>query len=223
MAKVTKKVLGFSRKKVGDVVFANFRGDTVARAYQPMVRNPRTEKQQLQRGKFAMLSGYAKAVSGGIYYGLGAAAKSMKLSPRNLFVKLNKGAITMTTPTSGTTDFSSMVVAKGGFFKTTTGTILTDEPNTISIPVTALDVEGIRAADVAVHVVVYNRDEQQGLYSSGGISTVGSIDVTVPGSWNGTRCQVWCFCEYTGDEIVSLGVKKGDISDSWFAGDATIS
>jgi len=51
MARITKGILGGFRGKVGNVVGSSIFGIDVMRAYQPDVRNPRTESQTTQRQK----------------------------------------------------------------------------------------------------------------------------------------------------------------------------
>ena len=53
MALVNSIAIGTGRKKVGEIVLATLQGRTVARKYQPNVRNPKTAAQIKQRTKMA--------------------------------------------------------------------------------------------------------------------------------------------------------------------------
>lgn len=221
MAKINKKVLGYSRGKVADVVFAKFRTETIARGYQPQVRNPRTEKQQLQRARFTAMTNMAKGLVAGIYAGLGDLAQGTKMSPRNLFSKLNLNTDVFTgvQPDNITIDYSKVIMSKGGFEVPTFGTIDTDTPLTVeftvSSPVTAA------GADTAAIGVIYCDELGQAIVKEV-ISTVGKISVTVPASWNGLKVQVWGFYKYDGATDVEHGLYSGMKSNSVYVGNGYV-
>lgn len=221
MAKVNKKVLGFSRGKVADVVFAKFRTVTIARGYQPQVRNPRTEKQTLQRARFTAFTLLAKGLVAGIYAGLGSLAQGTKMSPRNLFGKLNLNTEVFTglTPDNMTVDYSKVILSKGGFEVPTFGTISTDTPLTVEFSVTSPIMAD--ADDTAVVGVVYCPEFNQAIVSEAD-SDVGSMEITVPASWNGVKVNVWGFFKYNGATDVEQGLYKGMKSNSVYVGDGTI-
>lgn len=221
MAKVNKKVLGFSRGKVADVVFAKFRTETIARGYQPQVRNPRTEKQLLQRARFAAMTNMAKGLVAGIYAGLGDLAQGTKMSPRNLFGKLNLNTDVFTglLPDNMTIDYSKVIMAKGGFEVPTFGTIDTDTPLTVEFTVSAPTMA--EDADTDVIGVVYCAELNQTIVNEA-VSSVGKLTVTVPASWNGLKVNVWGFYKYNGATDVEHGLYSGMKSNSVYVGDGYI-
>lgn len=54
-------LIGGVRGKVGNVVFSTRRGVQIARAYQPVVANPGTKRQELSRAKLAIATNIMKA------------------------------------------------------------------------------------------------------------------------------------------------------------------
>jgi len=51
MAIISSVAIGAGRGKVGNLVYSRNAGRTIAREYQPNVKNPNTPEQQRQRGK----------------------------------------------------------------------------------------------------------------------------------------------------------------------------
>lgn len=85
------KLQGFLKGvgKVENLVVSQVGGVTVARAYQPNVSNPKTEKQVDQRARLKLASQIAAAMSPVI-----AIAKNGLVSSRNAFIKKNMDLIT---------------------------------------------------------------------------------------------------------------------------------
>ena len=88
MAKLNGPLGSKLRGKVGEVVAAKtVGGATAIRSYQPVVKNPRTTRQQNSRGRFAAISGLAAKFAKVISIGYANAASGMKMYPRNIFVR----------------------------------------------------------------------------------------------------------------------------------------
>lgn len=88
MAKLNGPLGSKLRGKVGEVVAAKtVGGDTAIRAYQPVVKNPKTERQQAARNRFAMASGIVACFSTAIQIGYAQAVNGMRMYPRNLAVR----------------------------------------------------------------------------------------------------------------------------------------
>lgn len=85
------KLQGFLRGngKVENLVVSQVSGVTIARAYQPNVSNPKTEKQVDQRARLKLASQIAAAMSPVI-----AIPKNGLVSARNAFIKKNMDLIT---------------------------------------------------------------------------------------------------------------------------------
>lgn len=85
------KLQGFLKGvgKIENIVVSQMGGVSIARAYQPNVSNPKTEKQVDQRARLKLASQIAAAVSPVI-----AIPKSGLISSRNAFIKKNMDLIT---------------------------------------------------------------------------------------------------------------------------------
>lgn len=83
-------IAGGLRGKMGNVVFRQRQGQTVASQYQPVVANPRTEGQNAARAKFKLMSQLAAIMERGIgTMGVTERAARGKETPRNRFFQLN--------------------------------------------------------------------------------------------------------------------------------------
>lgn len=85
------KLQGFLKGvgKIENIVVSQMGGVSIARAYQPNVSNPKTEKQVDQRARLKLASQIAAAMSPVI-----AIPKNGLVSPRNAFIKKNMDLIT---------------------------------------------------------------------------------------------------------------------------------
>lgn len=85
------KLQGFLKGvgKIENIVVSQMGGVSIARAYQPNVKNPKTEKQVDQRARLKLASQIAAAMSPVI-----AIPKSGLVSARNAFIKKNMDLIT---------------------------------------------------------------------------------------------------------------------------------
>lgn len=88
MAKLNGPLGSKLRGKVGEVVAAKtVGGDTAIRAYQPVVKNPNTLRQRDSRVRFSATSGLAAMFAKAISIGYASVASSMKMYPRNVWVR----------------------------------------------------------------------------------------------------------------------------------------
>lgn len=89
---------GILRGRQGNNVFSVQNGTQVVKAYQPVVSNPRTFPQQIQRSKFALAGKLSAVVPSGALVGLDGGNKR---SRRSVFVGLIAKNATITTSQSG--------------------------------------------------------------------------------------------------------------------------
>lgn len=71
--------------KLGSMVYATVRGAQIVRQYNPVVFNPNTEKQTVQRARFSLLTKTAAMVSPALLF----MGKGPLVSNRNAFIKAN--------------------------------------------------------------------------------------------------------------------------------------
>lgn len=96
MAKLAGGALGVRRGKVGAEVYSVTGGIQVVKQYQPVVANPNTDGQQLQRIKMMLIGKISKAITPDMLVGLGTRfnARSMfnKVMLRAAVARLSGGA-----------------------------------------------------------------------------------------------------------------------------------
>lgn len=73
--------------KLGSMVYANVRGAQIVRQYNPVVYNPNTEKQNVQRARFSLLTKTAAMVSSSLMF----QNRGPLVTNRNAFIKANFG------------------------------------------------------------------------------------------------------------------------------------
>lgn len=219
MGKVTKKILGATRGKVGDVVFRKFRTANVDSAYQPNPHNPKTEAQMLQRGLFSTMSGLAQAMAPAINKGMAFATKGTMLSPRNLFIRKNKSNFTSTVPGSVSISYPSIELAVGNPGHCDFSSPSFDDPLTIEAAWTP---EGSAAdANGKVVLAVYSPESNETLLSAEATVQTGRISMTVPSHWNGLKVHVWAM-EFAAADDPENYIVKGQPFASVYVGTGNI-
>lgn len=224
MSKNAKGVLGGQVGKIGPVVARKFRTLNVYSAYQPNVKNPRTEKQQLNRVRFAAMSELAHGFGCAVRLGLQTAVKGTDWSMRNLFSKLNIDLVTPTNVDSVDIDYTAIQISKGGLCPVHFETPLFDTPQSV-----AVEFDGQfetnpcqQTANDKVYLVVYSPDAKRAVVSTGVKRSEESVSVKVPADWNGTKVQVYGFVRNDGPENLEFNIAAGECSDSSYLGSGTI-
>lgn len=223
MSKNAKGLLGEQFGKVGPVVGRRYRNENVYSAYQPNVKNPRTEKQVANRLRFAAMSELSHQMACGARFGFQNAVKGTNLSPRNLFQKLNITSITVTGGSTINTDFTGMVVSRGQLDNVQPDMPQFDTPEKVIVPFSDPGAPCHRTAGDKVYCYLFCPDAKQGLLGEPVPVSEGEISVYVPAYWNGLKAHVWIFTRNEGIDVPSLGISYGDCSDSVYAGSGTIS
>ena len=224
MAKITKKVLGNPNNKVGDIVFSKFRNMTTARAYQPIVANPRTSAQRVQRTHLLAMSKLAKVFSSALYIGFKEAVNGTKWSPRNRFSKVNWGCIAALADGEYTITQTDLQVSEGTFIEPITTQLSFDDPNEVAITLrpTAYTSQGVQATDVSVKLVYWCPDINKiHIETAGGEAA--SHTWTVFQEWEGQKIYVYAFSIYNGDNVPEYGYTKGMRSATTYVGSGNIS
>jgi hypothetical protein len=219
MGKVTKKILGATRGKVGDVVFRKFRMANVDSAYQPNPFNPNTEAQRLQRGKFAIMSNLAQEMAPAINKGFAFAVKGTMLSPRNRFIRENKTCFTGSDPNLITVNYNALKVALGARSHCNYSVPSFDNPLEVEVSFTSTDATA--DANNQVVLVVYCPDDKSCVVSPAAKLSDGSVSATVPSEWNGLKVHVWGV-EYSAEDHPEDYIVKGQPYASIYVGQGNI-
>lgn len=225
MGKVTKKVLGTSRGRVGDIVMRKWRTDIVSASYQPHPSNPNTEAQQEVRAKFRAMSKTATNMAAAISQTLRYPCKGTNLSPRNLFIRLNKAEGWEQDGMNITEKPATWKVAKGRNAPLTVSSLDFDNPSEIGIENIGFEPGSIPAAAVGhirYDVVVYCSDAEVSLLSRLAANAT-SATIAVPSNWNGLKCHVWLCPYWSGDTVAEVGMEDGATFASLYMGSGTIS
>lgn len=219
MGKVTKKILGATRGKVGDVVFRKFRQMNVNSSYQPNPLNPDTKAQQLQRGIFAVMSKTATSMAKGIKVGFGYKAKGTNLSPRNWFVRTNKEWFTSNQPGIVTISYPELVMSLGRTCEADFNALDFDDANVVGVSWTPLSTAVDTNAEL--HIVVVCPDNEGCLVSTAAKLSEGSVNVSTPDEWNGLKVHCYAIetavADHPEDDIV-----KGQTYRSVYLGQGNI-
>ncbi len=111
MGKISQGILGGFSGKVGTVIGGTWKGINYMRSRAPKVKNSRTEKQMLQRNKFAATLAFLQPITGYVRVGYKSYANgrsafnaAMSYISRNAFTG---------TPPKLTLDYASILVARG--------------------------------------------------------------------------------------------------------------
>lgn len=222
MSKNVAGILGNQYGKVGPVVARKFREENVYSKYQPNVKNPRTEKQMVQRARFKALSELAHAFACGARMGFIQAASGTNMSPRNLFQKLNFPNVSASGPESVNVDYTAIQVAKGALARVAFSGPRFDTPNQVDIDWTQNGAPCQMTEDDMVYVVVHCPDARSTIVSNPVKRTEETTSVTVPSHWNGMKVHVYGFVRNDGADNTEFGIPHGECSDSVYCGTGNI-
>ncbi|MCK9302575.1 MAG: DUF6266 family protein [Bacteroidales bacterium] len=106
MAVINSVAVGAAKGKVGNIVYSRSAGRTIAREYQPSVKNPNTPEQQAQRTRMSAIVGLWNVFSAP----MAKAFKGRKrtTSTYNAFVSANVAKM----PNAGDTDVATVLAGK---------------------------------------------------------------------------------------------------------------
>jgi len=219
MGKIRQGILDGFVGKVGTVVGSFWKGKKVMRAYNEFVANPRTNAQQLQRAKFAVLGDMGGAMNQAIKLGLHNVAQAKRSTPIGEFVRLNMANLSGQTPQTLEVDYASVVISAGDLGAVMPGELNLDTPLAVKVPIEASNYDQrFNSQNDKVYAVVYNKTKNQCVISDGTATRSSSdVDVTVPGFWQGDYVECWLFC--TGYEASQF---RGQVSETVYVGEGRI-
>lgn len=210
MAKFSSQ-FGIMTGKLGNFVLSSRKGEVIARAYNPIVENPRTARQQLSRAKLSLASVLARGLASAIRIGFGEDVKGL-VSARNVFVKntvpVSAQVITGTSPAALQVVYEKLQLSDGKFGGADYDEPDLENPMQVSVGITApnLNPEVITDASgapvvVTVNLVIYNKVHKTSIVhtevmhdpSNPSVQPVDSLKVTVPTNWQGTQVEMFAF------------------------------
>lgn len=146
-------LLGTGSGKLGNSVFATIAGEQIVRQYQPVVANPSTTSQVVQRSKFKMLSQLGALMADDI-----AIPRVGLVSSRNRFIKINSEKVEAGDYTNGISASVYMGdIQLTASNKTFIGTLSIDEADAsaIKVKLEGSTADAINPAYDRIELVVY--------------------------------------------------------------------
>ena len=216
MARTNQGILGGYIGKVGTVVGYISRGKSFLRAYQSIVHNPKTLRQQIVRSRFSKLGEITPGFNAAIAIGLNPLAQQMRCSIPNAFYHVNWDAVTGNAPSAVTVDYLNIKVAKGSLPGVTFGSADFEESLEVSCPFTSVEGQYGTDSNDEAFLFVYSTALKSGIISQGNKRSEGNALVQVPSGWAGTTVHVYGF-------TVGRGANNyGKVSNSTYIGSGTI-
>ncbi len=208
MGKIKSGILGGFQGTVGTVVGSSWKGIDYMRSKSHNVTNPRTELQQMQRGKMALTAQTLRPLLG--YLRIGFKNEAVRKSAYNAaFSYTIRNAISGNFP-DYEIDYSKMLVARG--------TLESAENIAVSAADGAFtftwdDNSGLftaKATDIAMPLV-WNTTKKLAIYGTNPASRAeGSTTMTVPKSWATDSCVLY---------LAFVSVDGEKVSDSLYLGE----
>ena len=216
MAKIEMGILGGFSGRVGTVVGYYRRGGWYVRAYQPHIKDRRSEAQLVQRGRFKAMIQFASQATGVLRVGLRAAARAAGLTEGNLFLKENHArfsgrasstsSTSLTSPTSLTSstsftggsgiDFAGLRFSKGSLPGVRLVEAAVDEGGALRVRWESLG--GVRGD--RIHLYIYDAASGRGL-AAAATRGEGRAEVLLPEGFSAGDLHVWAFAEGKGGRV----------------------
>ena len=207
MAKIEMGILGGFSGRVGTVVGYYRRGGWYVRAYQPHIKDRKSEAQLVQRGRFKAMIQFASQATGVLRVGLREAARAAGLTEGNLFLKENharfSGRASSTSSTSSTSltsstsftrdfgiDFAGLRFSKGSLPGVRLVEAAVDEGGALRVRWESLG--GVRGD--RIHIYIYDAASGRGL-AAAATRGEGGAEVLLPEEVRAGELHVWAFAE----------------------------
>ena len=194
MAKVEMGILGGFSGRVGTVVGYYRRGGWYVRAYQPHIKDRRSEAQLQQRGRFKAMIQFASQATGVLRVGLREAARAAGLTEGNLFLKENHAGFSGgygfsgNSRNSGDIDFAGLRFSRGSLAGVRLTGAAVDEGGALRVKWQSL---GGQPAD-RIHIFIYSEAQRQGVCAEAG-RAAGHTAVLLPDGFAAAGLHVWAF------------------------------
>lgn len=188
--------LGQYRGKVGGQVLRVVDGKQVMQAYQPIVRNPDTIPQQMQRAAMKVLGGLSRAFLVTLREGYGGVYPASEFIKNN--ISRNSGALSIVTPEDVTIRYAGLKLTNekaGGLVVVAGGQVDWGEAQhlVLSCPMNVTIAESVDRSRVRVHMVAYCPDMRMSVLGNPVATTAQAATVAVPDSWDGMDVHAWLF------------------------------
>ena len=198
MAKVEMGILGGFSGRVGTVVGYYRRGGWYVRAYQPHIRDRRSEAQLLQRGRFKAMIQFASQATSVLRVGMRKRARAAGLTEGNFFLRENHTRFSSGTSQTGSTsragdfgiEYAALRFSMGSLPGVRLREAAVDAGGRLRVCWESLG--GVRGD--RVHVYVYDAACGRGVAAVGRRGE-GRVEVLLPDELAGGELHVWAFAE----------------------------
>lgn len=209
MSKAKDGILGGFSGKVGTVVGRKWRGQYIMSAYK-VSKNPRTQAQQDNRGRFAALGNLSGRFSSVAKMGLEAEALRMGTTARGRFISLNWPALSRDLDGTWMVSYPEIKTAQGPLANVVFDA-LDPQHGVMRIPFTAIAGEGDPRDEVVVFL--YCPEAGYGVMETV-VKAAEEIEVAIPTQFENNKVQAWGFVrKYCNDAIPP-------VSNSTYIGEA---
>lgn len=188
--------LGQFRGKVGGQVFRVVDGKQVMQPYQPIVRNPGTLPQQMQRAAIKTLGKLGRAFLVTLREGYGGVYPASEFIKKN--ISKDAGALAISSPddvtvvypmlkiTNGSAD--GLVIVSGGQVSFGSGQHLQ-----VSCPMNVTVADSVPDERVRIFMVVYCPEMNMSVLGAATLPTAQTCSANCPDSWDGMDVHAWLF------------------------------
>lgn len=200
------------RGAVGTVIGYQWNGRWCLRSRPRHVHNPRTERQQQNRGLFAAASRLATAVGGILGMGLKEAARAEHRTVFNHFISLNSGCFTLDNEQL-TVDYEHLVVSEGSVTPVGFGTASSSGHTlTVSFERNPLHLRSDNSDKV--YLWAWCPERMEGCLSLPVYRRSRQVSIELPSPWDGLAVHLYGFVEdYAGRTSNSVYLGRSDMSD----------
>lgn len=190
MAKIIEGILGGFSGRVGTVVGYHRRGQWFVRAYQPNVKDRKSEAQLQQRSRFKAMIQFAAPATPVLRVGFFNAARAACLTEGNVFLRENHRCFSSSTGSAGFSgiDFAGLKFSRGSLPGLRLTEAVVDEGGVLKVRWESLG--GVR--NDKIHIYIYDAVSACG-FSALGTRGEGRVEVLLPEEVREGELHVWAF------------------------------
>lgn len=189
MGEIKQGILGGFSGKVGTVIGSSWKNVNYMRALAISVKNPRTEKQQHQRAKFALCFKFLQAFTP--YIRVSYQTSAIQCTTFNAAMSYLLSNAVSGTGTDLSIDYNRVMVARG-----TLQPVHNDQANlsgtTLSLQWEDNSGQGDAQADDLAMPLVYNKVRGEAIYQTEAATRAdGKLELSLPDNWSGEALAVY--------------------------------
>ena len=180
--------------KLGNVVGYNWKGKNIQRALTQNGNKSRSQEQQLQRARFALITLVGSDLYEAIYEGYRQEANKQRSTQNGLFVKYNIGLVSGSDPEALGLDFANLQLSSGRLMGVDFGAA-TISGNVLTVAISDNNLYGRRvSASDRVYIAAYCPELGDArCFVAGTRSSEDNLTVNLPAKWDGKGIVAYGF------------------------------